>query len=41
MNKMSFKERSKLGMKELSKQPPVTLEMARKQAKMLKISKNI
>lgn len=33
--KMSFKERAELGMKILAKQPPVTLEQARAQAKWL------
>ncbi len=33
---MSFQERSKLGMENLSKQLPVTLEQARKQALLLK-----
>ena len=34
--KMSFAERAKLSMELLSKQPPVTLEEARKQAQWLK-----
>ena len=34
--KMSFKERAKLGLEQLSKQLPVTLIMARKQAELLK-----
>jgi hypothetical protein len=34
---MSFQERAKLGMESLSKQYPVTLEKARKQAQQLKI----
>lgn len=33
---MSFQERSKLGMEKLSKQLPITLEKARKQAQKLK-----
>jgi len=33
---MSFQERAKLGLEQLSKQLPVTLTMARKQAKLLK-----
>jgi hypothetical protein len=33
---MSFQERSKLGMENLSKQLPVTLEQARKQALLQK-----
>jgi len=33
---MTFQERSKIGMEELSKQCPVTLEMAREQAYLLK-----
>ena len=33
---MLFKERSKIAMEILAKQPPVTLEMARAQAKALK-----
>ena len=33
---MSFAERTKLSMELLSKQPPVTLEEARKQAQWLK-----
>ena len=40
---MSFKERAKLGLEQLSKQLPVTLTMARKQAQELKsksLSKN-
>ena len=34
--KISFEERAKIGMEMLSKQPPVTLEQARAQAKWLK-----
>lgn len=34
--KISFQERAKLGMEELSKQSPVTLSMAREQARKLK-----
>ena len=34
---MSFQERSKLGLEELSKQSPVTLAKARNQAQALKI----
>lgn len=37
---MSFQERSRLGMEKLSKQPPVTLEEARKQASALKTQNN-
>lgn len=40
---ISFQERAKLGLEQLSKQLPVTLTMARKQAQLLKtksISKN-
>lgn len=33
---MSFQERAKLGLEQLSKQSPVTLAMARKQALKLK-----
>jgi len=33
---MSFQERAKLGLEQLSKQSPVTLEMARLQAQKLK-----
>ena len=33
---MSFQERSKLGMEKLSKQSPVTLDKAKKQAQTLK-----
>ena len=33
---MSFQERAKLGMEQLSKQSPVTLMMARRQAQQLK-----
>ena len=33
---MSFQERAKLGLEQLSKQSPVTLTMARKQAQLLK-----
>ena len=38
--KISFQERAKLGLEELSKQLPVTLMMAREQAQFLK-SKSI
>jgi len=39
--KLSFKERSKLALEQLSKQKPVTLDEARKQVLWLKeISKN-
>jgi hypothetical protein len=34
--KISFQERAKLSMEQLSKQPPVTLEEARAQVKWLK-----
>ncbi len=40
---MSFQERAKLGLEQLSKQSPITLAMARRQAQKLKtqsISKN-
>ncbi len=37
---MTFKERAEIGLKELAKQPPATLKMARKQIGMLKL-KNI
>ena len=40
---ISFQERTKLGLEQLSKQSPVTLKMAKKQAQQLKtksISKN-
>jgi hypothetical protein len=33
---MSFQERAKLGMEQLSKQPPVSLKEAREQVKWLK-----
>ncbi len=33
---MSFQERAKLGMEKLSKQSPVTLDKAKKQAQTLK-----
>lgn len=33
---MSFQERAKLGLEQLSKQSPVTLTMARQQAKKLR-----
>ncbi|MFM2213498.1 MAG: hypothetical protein RL427_761 [Bacteroidota bacterium] len=33
---MSFQERAKLGLEKLSKQSPVTLAMAKKQAQLLK-----
>jgi hypothetical protein len=33
---LSFQERAKLGLEQLSKQLPVTLTMARKQAQLLK-----
>ncbi len=36
-SELSFQERAKLGMEQLSKQPPVTLEKARQQAQKLKI----
>lgn len=36
---MTFKERSKKGFKQLSKQPPVTLEDALKQVQRLKNKK--
>jgi hypothetical protein len=35
-SELSFQERAKLGMEQLSKQQPVTLEKARKQAQNLK-----
>lgn len=34
---ISFQERAKLGLEQLSKQLPVTLTMARKQARQLKL----
>ena len=34
---MTFQERAKLGIYGLSKQPPVTLEMAREQVRLLNI----
>lgn len=34
--KISFEERAKIGMEMLSRQPPVTFEQARAQAKWLK-----
>jgi hypothetical protein len=34
---MTFKERSEMGMKRLAEQPPITLELAIKQAKYLSI----
>lgn len=34
---MSFQERAKLGLEQLSKQSPVTLKMARQQAQLLKV----
>ncbi|MFM2231052.1 MAG: hypothetical protein RL607_2310 [Bacteroidota bacterium] len=37
---MSFQERAKLGMEQLSKQLPVTLTMARNQAQLLKAKSN-
>jgi hypothetical protein len=37
---ISFKERTKLGLEQLAKQPPVTLARARKQAQKLKIQSN-
>lgn len=37
---MSFQERAKLGLEQLSKQSPVTLVMARKQAQKLKTQSN-
>jgi hypothetical protein len=36
---MTFQERSKLGMEKLSKQSPITLEKAKKQAQLLKEQK--
>jgi hypothetical protein len=36
-NIMSFLERAKLGMEELSKQSPVTLKIAKQQVKRLKV----
>jgi len=33
---MTFQERAKLGMEELSKQLPITLDKAKKQVKILK-----
>jgi hypothetical protein len=36
--KISFQERAKLSMEQISKQPPVTLEEARAQAERLKNS---
>jgi hypothetical protein len=33
---MTFKERAKRGLELLSKQPPITLEMAKKQVEFLK-----
>ena len=36
-NKMTFKERAKLGMELLAKQSPVTLEQAREQGMRIKI----
>jgi hypothetical protein len=38
---MTFQERSKLGMEKLSKQSPITLEKAKKQAQLLKEQKSI
>ncbi|MFN3999976.1 hypothetical protein [Algoriphagus sp.] len=35
-SELSFYERAKLGMEQLSKQPPVTLAMARQQVQNLK-----
>ncbi len=35
-SELSFQERAKLGMEQLSKQPPITLAMARQQAQNLK-----
>jgi hypothetical protein len=37
---MSFQERAKLGMEELSKQLPITLTKAREQAQKLNIASN-
>ena len=37
---MSFQERAKLGLEQLSKQLPVTLAKARKQAEKLKTESN-
>jgi len=37
---MSFQERAKLGLEQLSKQSPVTLTMARKQIQKLKAQSN-
>ncbi len=34
---MSLQERARLGMEQLSKQSPVTLEIARKQAEKLRV----
>ncbi len=34
---MSFQERAKLGMEKLSKQSPITLDKAKKQAQHLKV----
>lgn len=36
---MSFQERAKLGLEQLSNQPPVTLDMARDQVQQLKNKK--
>ena len=36
---MTFQERAKLGMEKLSKQSPITLEKAKKQAQLLKEQK--
>jgi hypothetical protein len=33
---MSFEERSKLGIEKLSEQPPITLDEAKEQVRMLK-----
>jgi len=34
---MSFQQRAKLGLEQLSKQLPITLAMARKQVQLLKV----
>ncbi|WP_332914572.1 hypothetical protein [Algoriphagus boritolerans] len=39
-SELSFQERAKLGMEQLSKQPPVTLAMARQQAKISNLKAN-
>ena len=38
---LSFQERAQLGAEQLSKQPPVTLEQARKQAERLKTTQDL